>query len=254
MPCDFEIFSYDTLDSTMLKAQELLQTPSPVDKRPFAVLARSQTQGRGRQGRPWISPVGNLYTSVVLPIHSSEEPDLSNLTFVSAIALWHSLQTYIPPETKLYCKWPNDLLVENRKISGILLQAETRLNQQWIIIGVGVNIEKSPHSYGISLKELGIKPAHDLPQPRAFLDIFLKNLQFWLKTWRQNGFRCIKDEWIQRTFDKGTLISARLPGKEGHHLQGVFQGLDERGVLILKDSSGTDHYIQSGDVMWERTA
>lgn len=215
------------------------------------VCARRQTAGRGRRGRTWASPPGNLYASFVL------RPDCAlaaatQLSFVAAVAAAETIRPRLPTPAALRLKWPNDLLIGGRKVAGLLLETESTEARRldWLIVGMGINIESFPQDIGApatSLTAEGAAPA----APADVLDSFMAIFPGWAARWQQEGFAPIRQAWLDSAAGLGTAISARLSNET---LRGDFAGLDEDGGLMLALPDGTHRTIAAGDVFFATRA
>lgn len=203
--------------------------------------AQRQTAGRGRQGRAWESPEGNLFASTLVRL-SPGEPPAPTLALVAAVALDEAVRLAIPAERarRLALKWPNDLLMAGAKLSGILLERAG----DWVVIGIGVNIAHHP--------DLPDRRTTSLCAEGATLDAgaFLASLaaQFgaWLTLWRTHGLAPVVARWRERAHPPGTPLVAWLP--DGEEVPGAFETLDADGALVLRLAGGATRVIHAGDV------
>ncbi len=231
-------FDYDDADSTNDTALTLSQNPSAEY---FVVTAKRQHNGRGRRGRSWISQEGNLFMSLGLPF---DIKDINALVFITALSLFEAVASQ-SPQGCLQLKWPNDVLFNNQKISGILLEKGF---QNYIIVGIGVNILTSPclndqllyrsaslHSAGININRVDLMS--------LFLSCFDRNLSLW----REQGFAPIRIKWLQNVKGLGEDI---VVNNEKNSRRGVFAGLDENGALLL-DENGKISKIWAGDIFYQ---
>lgn len=201
--------------------------------------AEQQTAGRGRQGRAWQSPPGNLYASTVVRL-LPHDPRAAGLALVAAVALEEAVRGALPDASNLQLKWPNDLLLGGAKLSGILLER----GGEHVVVGIGVNVAHHP--------ELPDRPTTSLRAAGAavdaavFLDDLAQRFARWFETWRGQGIAPIAAQWGERAHPVGTTLSVRLP--DGAALAGRFAGLDASGALLLDLADGTRHVIHAGDV------
>ena len=210
------------------------------------VWAQEQTAGRGRRGREWRSPRGNLYCSLLLrPSYSASKA--MQLSFVTAAAVTEVVAAMLPAETPVTCKWPNDVLVGGRKVAGILIESSSGRagDLDWLVIGVGINVASHPPTAE------GQYPATSLAAEGArgvgvadLLGRYCRCLQRWMTTWHESGFSAIRHAWLQRAHGLHQPITVRL---EQETLEGVFANLDEGGALVL-GQDGVDRLITVGDV------
>lgn len=245
LPAGYRLVTFDQLNSTNEEACRQARAGAPAGT---VIVAARQTAGRGRRGRVWQSPAGNLYFSVLLrpswPL--AHAPQLS---FLAALAMGEAIIQAAPGAAQgLRYKWPNDILLGGAKLCGILLESAS-LGQapDWMIIGVGLNIASHPVDTpypATALAAIGTAPA-----PRALLGEFLHRLDAWLSRWKTAGFGPVRTAWLARAAGLGEPITVRLEGRE---LAGVMRGLDENGALLLDAEDGARHLVSAGDVFFPR--
>jgi BirA family transcriptional regulator, biotin operon repressor / biotin---[acetyl-CoA-carboxylase] ligase len=198
--------------------------------------AVEQSAGRGRLGRTWVSPPGNLYASTIVRLRPTD-PNAATLALVASVALDETLRAY---GAAPWIKWPNDLFIGNAKLTGILLE---RIGEA-IVVGIGVNLAHHPEGLDravTSLAAMGV-PA---PDPELFLRDLAETFARWLGIWR-NGLEPVRTRWLERAHPIGTALSVRLPDQPP--LDGLFDGLDADGALRLRLASGECQVIHAGDV------
>jgi BirA family biotin operon repressor/biotin-[acetyl-CoA-carboxylase] ligase len=218
--------------------------------------AERQTSGRGRQGREWRSPEGNLYASTLVRLRQNH-PQAATLALVAAVALEEVVLAYLHPgegrgpvsgrsqlgpglRRGAVIKWPNDLLLDGTKLSGILLERA----DDAVVIGVGVNLAHHPESLDRPATSLA---AHGVtPDPADFLETLAVAFARWLSIWRNEGLAPVRARWLERAHPIGTALTARLP--DGSAIDGLFAGLDSEGALILRLADGTSRVIHAADV------
>lgn len=202
--------------------------------------AERQTAGRGRLGRAWVSPPGNCYASTAVSLRPTDPP-ASTLAFVAAVALDEAVRVYLPDAAGLALKWPNDLLVDGAKLSGMLLERAG----DTVVIGIGVNLAHHPDLADRATTSLA---AHGAPvAPDAFLETLAEAFARWLCRWRGEGLAPIRQRWLDRAHPLGTALTARL--SDGGSVTGLFDGLDRDGALLLRLADGTRHVMHAGDVL-----
>ena len=229
----YRLKCYDVVDSTNDLAKQLARN----GEFDVAVMAEQQTKGRGRSGNDWISPKGNLYLSLIVADKVALK-DAGQLSFVTAVALYNTLKKHT--DSKLEQKWPNDLLLNGKKVSGILLESEAAgQNAQWIVIGLGVNIQNAPENASRLEGEVS---------PQKLAQLFLIEFSNVLDLWRKSGFDQVRGMWVENAKGIGQNISVRLPRETK---VGVFKDIDETGCLIL-NQQGKDIKIASGDVFFSQ--
>jgi BirA family transcriptional regulator, biotin operon repressor / biotin---[acetyl-CoA-carboxylase] ligase len=225
---------FEQLDSTNEEARRLALAG---EAGPLWIMAQCQSAGRGRQGRPWQSDSGNLFATLLLT-PSRVTADWSQLSFVAAIAVAEMAAGFTPSIT---VKWPNDVLAEGRKLSGILLETAGA----GLAIGIGINLASHPTETefpAISLGHLGAEP----PTPAEALELLAASFAGWYDIWEKSGFAPIRAAWLALAAGLGGPIRARLPGRE---YAGLFEGIDEQGALLLREEDGL-RVLAAGEVFF----
>ena len=226
----FTIHEFEELASTNSRAFELAENSKIFDGE--IIVAKSQKAGRGRKNRIWESPAGNLYFSLILQPKISLEK-LPQLSFVAITALRLAIAK-IAPHLEILNKWPNDLLINDSKVAGLLLENKIIGSQcQFVILGIGVNLTSNPTQTIFpsgNLKDFGIEI---LPQEllKKFLDEFEKIYQ----TWLDFGFGGMRQLWLQKAWHFKEKITVKLDEKS---IEGIFENFDEEGNLLLKTNDG----------------
>jgi BirA family transcriptional regulator, biotin operon repressor / biotin---[acetyl-CoA-carboxylase] ligase len=208
------------------------------------VWAREQTEGRGRRGRAWTSPPGNLYLSLVV---RPEGPPAraAQLGFVAALALGDAVAALAGPALRLNCKWPNDLLANGKKIAGILLESETATGERvdFVVIGIGVNLRSFPADAEYPATSLAAEGIAGVA-PAALLEGVARRFEFWRRRWDDDGFAVVRAAWLARASGLGERVRVRL---ERSTLCGRFLDLDADGALVLEAAEGRRR-IAAGEV------
>jgi len=240
LPSPYRLIALEDVDSTNEEAKRLARDGAPDGT---VVWAKRQTAGRGRRGREWCSEEGNLFCSILFrpECHAAKALQLS---FIAGLEMADTVASVLPRSTFVHCKWPNDVLVEGRKISGILLesQAVPLGGMEWMVIGVGLNISSFPDSVdypATSILNEGVEVSVE-----KMLQSYLLRFLAGYVTWKNLGFEPIRTAWKRRAAGIGKEITVRLPRET---LNGVFKDLDEDGTLILLHN-GDERRITAGEV------
>ena len=239
LPKGYALKQYGDIDSTNAEALRLAEKG---ERGPFWVWAETQSAGRGRDGRAWVSEAGNLYASLLLP--STDAARAPELSFVAALALYDTSAQCLGASaaSQLAIKWPNDLLLDGKKIVGILLEQHSGGE---IAIGCGLNLAHMPENTRMPATSLAAFNVHITPA--RGLELLATSLDAWLKVWRAQGFAPVRAAWLARAAGLGQLITVRLPNGDQH---GTFDALDTDGPLILKKDNGETSRILAGDVFF----
>ncbi len=194
-----------------------------------ALLARRQSGGHGRLGRPWHSIDGNLHLSVLLRPQSLRWP--GHWSILAAVALADTVRADLPAGV-LRLKWPNDLLLDGGKLAGVLLEAGVA-SGPWLVIGFGVNLAGAPMDLGRPVACLAsVAPA---PAPEAFADRLLRSLQRWRARYAAEGFEPVRAAWLGAAHAPGERI---VVGMGAQRVRGAFRGLGHDGTLLLDGPDG----------------
>lgn len=244
LPRGYRLETLETIDSTNLEAMRRL---AQGDKGPLWLRAIAQTGGRGRNGRGWTSPPGNLYASLLIPL-AAPPAHASELALVTGVAVHRVIAQLLPHEAatgRLHLKWPNDLLLDAAKLAGILIETSITSGEAGFtaVIGIGVNVATHPPDVGqpaTNLKVHGIEI-----EPSELLKRIAGALDLALRVWVKQGFTAFSEEWLERAHRIGVEVGAQT---HAGRISGTFTGLAEDGALMVKSADGTDHRVTFGDV------
>ena len=242
--------SLDEVDSTNAQAKRLAEQG---DFGPLWIRADKQSAGRGRRGREWTSETGNLFCSGLYP-HDGTPQQAAQLSFVAALAVADTLAYYVPNDL-ISLKWPNDVLLNGKKTSGILLERGQTHHLGWCVIGIGVNLTHHPEETEFAAthlldhipEELLNRPEPIFTGPDAFLSSLAAMFSDYLVLFKEDGFEPIQRLWTERAHNIPGPVTVRLPNET---FQGEALGLDSNGALRVKLSNGTIRDIHAGDVFF----
>lgn len=240
LPSPFRLVAYETIGST---SDEVMRLAREGAEEGLVVIAGQQTTGRGRRGRVWSSPPGNLYSSTLL--RPACRPAIAaQLGFVAALGVAGAIGE-VAPGVEVSCKWPNDVLANGKKISGILLETEmiTGDRPDFVVLGMGLNLASSPRDTPYPATSLTAEGAPGIA-PQTMIAVFLVRFAAWLRRWREEGFTPIRHAWLSRAAGLGGPIQVRL---ERDTLDGRFLDLDDDGALML-GLPGGNRRIAAGEV------
>jgi BirA family biotin operon repressor/biotin-[acetyl-CoA-carboxylase] ligase len=236
------VLHFESLDSTN---EEALRQLAAGAQDPLWIVAKEQTKGRGRGGRHWQSPKGNLFASLLLRLNVSATV-ATQLSFVAALAAYDAIATELAAAQipNLRLKWPNDLMLSGAKIAGILIESLAAPDGKAlaVVVGIGINVSVVPTIPGRSAVALGREPA-------ACKRVFeaLKNAAAaWLDCWDEGrGFPAIREAWLDLAHAPGEPISVNLNGAS---IRGKFHGVGEGGGLELETAPGVVITVNAGDI------
>jgi BirA family transcriptional regulator, biotin operon repressor / biotin---[acetyl-CoA-carboxylase] ligase len=241
LPPGYRLISHDSIGSTNDEAKRLARAGAAERT---VLWALEQTAGRGRRGRAWASPRGNFYASLIMRPDCPAE-HAPQLGFVAALAIGGALAELAPTLCTPSYKWPNDVLVNGRKIAGILLESEMTASGKlaFLVVGVGVNLAVAPQGTEFPATSAAAERLGAIA-PAAMLEAFLRNFQYWEHCWRDIGFAPVGAAWRAAAASRGEEIRVRL---ESTTLFGRFVDIDDQGILLL-DCAGECRRISAGEV------
>lgn len=234
LPDGWTLVALDSVGSTNDEAARLAEAGAAEGT---VVWAREQTGGRGRRGRHWSSPVGNLYSSTILR-PDCQASRATELGFVAALAV----ADVVPTGRETRVKWPNDVMVDGGKVAGILL--ESSIGQgglvEHVVAGIGINVGFAPQ-----LPEMRYPGAALGGSVEATLEKLTQAMARRLADWRHHGFETVRAAWLAKAGPIGADVDVRL-GEE--LVRGRFAGLDGDGALLLDTTAGP-RKIVSGELL-----
>ncbi len=239
--CRIEYF--DSIDSTSSEARRLA-TAGAVEG--TVVIAEAQSSGRGRLGRTWASPpLRNLYLSIVLRPHIgvAEAPQL---TLVAGVAVGDAVREWVP---RAAVKWPNDIVIDGRKVAGILTEMDADEDRvRCVILGIGVNLNATPEDFPEELRttatSLRAATGHAIDRT-AFAERLLLRVEASYTLFLAHGFAAIRPLWEAHSCLTGRTVRI---DNAGQHCAGVVTGISDDGALILRKTAGDETRIIAGDV------
>jgi BirA family biotin operon repressor/biotin-[acetyl-CoA-carboxylase] ligase len=238
-PGDAPVLFLDEIDSTNLEARRRAEAG---ERGPLWITAARQTAGRGRRGRRWEGGEGNL-AATYLGSTSRSAAEAASISFVAALAAYDLVAQFARPAA-LAIKWPNDLLLEGRKVCGILVESGAiAQGGLWLAVGVGVNLAVAPDE-AIALATVINTPP---PAPDTALQHLSRAFDLWLARWDGEGFGPIRTAWIARAHGLGQPCVARLAHET---FEGVAEDLEADGALRLRLTDGSARRVTAGDVFF----
>lgn len=247
-PAGYGLHVLDSVDSTLNEAARI----APRAMGPVWIMARRQTAARGRRGRAWSAPEGNL--SATLLLRPGGDPAQAALrSFVAALALYDAVAEITGRTDGLSLKWPNDVLLNGGKLAGILLESSGAVGQgiAALSIGIGVNLVAAPPASDVEARalrpvsvagETGLEIA-----PEEFLEVLANAYDRHERAFRDYGFEPIRTAWLARAARLGEVITARLSNEE---VSGTFETVDAGGNLVMVLAGGAKRHIPAADIFF----
>ncbi|MEO0398906.1 MAG: biotin--[acetyl-CoA-carboxylase] ligase [Pseudomonadota bacterium] len=254
--------SLTRIDSTSAEAARRI---ADGETGPLWISALEQTAGYGRRGAPWTHAPGDLAATFIFPSGVQSGGDtgvLAQLSFVAAVAL-HAVLERFAPGAPVALKWPNDVFLGGRKISGLLLELKETPSGFVVCLGLGVNLANAPSPEGRQTARLADAMADGgkTPAPQAVLAEFDEAFGVWRSIWAEHGFDPVRSAWLTSAFGLGERVcfepagataskDAGVSAKGRATIGGVFAGLDETGALVLETDDGVQSY-SAGSLYFE---
>lgn len=221
--------------------EEALRRARAGERGPLWITARTQSAGRGRRGRAWVSERGNLFATLLVTDPAPPER-AAQLSFVAALAVHDAIAALAPAlHPRLALKWPNDVLCGGAKLAGILIEAE---GTQPLIVAVGIGINCRHHPVQTEHPATDLAAEGVAVTAEALFEALSGTMARRLEQW-QTGFAAVRADWLARAAALGGEIAVRLGARE---LAGRFETLDEAGRLVLRLADGRHEAIAAGEV------
>lgn len=235
---------FEEIDSTNSEALRMARSSIDSD---ILITAKRQTGGRGTKGRHWVSPEGNLYLSILLRVKFDASKNIQ-LSFVAANAVADAvdyLSEISNARIDIALKWPNDILIKGKKLAGILLESIKINEQNYVVIGIGININNAPKVdiENICLKDLGIS----INDSNKILNVFMNRFEQAYEAWiAHDSFVPTRQKWLTRAHNLQKKITIS-DGQE--EISGIFKDIDLNGAMRLEMPDGSLKTIFSGYVI-----
>jgi len=203
------------------------------------LVADRQTAGKGRQGRKWEDATGNFMGSTVVRLDGQRTAGAA-LNLPVSLALHAAVSEFLDKPGDILLKWPNDILLQGIKLSGILME----LVDQAVVVGIGVNLAHAPVLPGretIAISSIGTAPSRN-----AFAERLAFHFDQEVSRWREFGEEPLRDRWLKLAHPVGTFLSVH--DVDGSRVEGHFQGLAPGGSMTLRLADGASRAIHTGDV------
>ncbi|PIR39576.1 MAG: biotin--[acetyl-CoA-carboxylase] ligase [Alphaproteobacteria bacterium CG11_big_fil_rev_8_21_14_0_20_39_49] len=237
------VLEFESIDSTNEEAKRRINRGEIFDN--TVIKADIQLSGKGKRENKWASDSGNLFCSIVKKVDVSLS-EAAKYSFVTAISVGETIKEFVNDKAEVKYKWPNDVLLNKKKVSGILLESLKDINGSiWIIIGTGVNINNTPQNLDIEPVNISMSCGERVAVTE-FFDKFLINFNNQENVWKNQGFSCIRSAWLNGAYNLGKEITVNLPDKT---FKGTFEGISQNGELeVIVDDKKL--LISSGEVFF----
>lgn len=239
MSLNWPLFWLDQIDSTN---EEAKRRAGQTDFAPQWIAAHSQSAGRGRLGRQWVSPVGNLYTTALFK-WQGQLRDMTRIPFAAALAVADTVAR-LAPDAEPKLKWPNDVRCGGAKVSGILVEAGEAHGVRWVAIGIGMNVGFAPENVGQAATSLAALRGDQRVDTGTALEALREAFGVRLGE-ALNDFADTRCAWLSRAEGLGETVRVNVNAVAQ---EGIFRDMGEDGALMLELHDGTIQPIRAGDV------
>ena len=243
LPDKYSIVTYDNIDSTNSEAKRLCSVRNMGH---LVIWCMNQTHGYGKLKKYWESCSGNLTFSIIIP-HKYHAQIVGHFLFIAALSVYHSVLSIFKRHNinkKISLKWPNDILIDGAKLSGILIEnLESKMHNNHMIIGIGINITEKPE--GINSCSLSDFTEEKIDISEIMVSI-LNHIESYRNKWLLNGFDDIKSEWLSHAHNIRQEILISTPSKK---IKGIFTSINSDGAILITLKSGLSTAITIGEIL-----
>ena len=230
----YNLINLKTVKSTNLEIKKMISSKININN--LCLSADNQTDGYGRRNAKWFSYKGNIHLSILVKPKCSIN-EVNQLSFMTSITLGDTLKK-IKSNINIKYKWPNDILLNKKKIAGVIIETSSFVNKKikWVIIGIGLNIKKSPNLNTKEFKITSLNKEKIYVRKDDFIDSFLQRFFRNYEFWKKKGFNFIKKDWISNVYKKNNKIVVKY---QNNYIKGKILDLLINGGIKLKTSKET---------------
>ena len=230
----YNLINLKTVKSTNLEIKKMISSNINISN--LCLSADNQTDGYGRRNAKWFSYKGNIHLSILVKPKCSIN-EVNQLSFMTSITLGDTLKK-IKSNINIKYKWPNDILLNKKKIAGVIIETSSFVNKKikWVIIGIGLNIKKSPNLNTKEFKITSLNKEKIYVRKDDFIDSFLQRFFRNYEFWKKKGFNFIKKNWISNVYKKNNKIVVKY---QNNYIKGKILDLLINGGIKLKTSKET---------------
>ena len=230
----YNLINLKTVKSTNLEIKKMISSNKNINN--LCLSADNQTDGYGRRNAKWFSYKGNIHLSILVKPKCSIN-EVNQLSFMTSITLGDTLKK-IKSNINIKYKWPNDILLNKKKIAGVIIETSSFVNKKikWVIIGIGLNIKKSPNLNTKEFKITSLNKEKIYVKKDDFINSFLQRFFRNYEFWKKKGFNFIKKNWISNVYKKNNKIVVKY---QNNYIKGKILDLLINGGIKLKTSKET---------------
>ena len=240
----YNLINLKKVKSTNLEIKKLLLLNKKINN--LCLSADNQTSGYGRRNTKWFSYSGNLHLSILLKPKCKIE-SVNQLSFLTSISIGDTLKKK-KKNINIKYKWPNDILLNKKKIAGVIIETSSYLKNKikWVIIGVGLNLINYPHLKKNNFKASSLKKEKILIEKDIFTDLFLKIFFKNYDLWKKKGFNFIKNKWIANIYKKNDSIIIK---HQNNYVKGKLINVLINGGIKLKIKNETKDFFYGDQIL-----
>ena len=230
----YNLIKLKTVKSTNLEIKKMVSSNLKINN--LCLSADNQTVGYGRRNTKWFSYMGNMHLSILLK-PKCKINEVNQLSFMTSISLGDTLKK-IKNNINIKYKWPNDILLNKKKVAGVLIETSSHINKKikWVIIGIGLNIIKSPNLNKKEFKATSLNKEKIYIEKDNFIDSFLQNFFVNYEIWKKKGFNFIKKNWVSNMYKINNKIIVKY---QNNYIKGKVVNLLINGGIKLKTNKKT---------------
>ena len=242
-----KIYYYRELESSNLTAKEKARSKKNTVPEGTVIISERQTGGKGRLGRKWFSPTGGIWLSIILYPHLSPAY-IPRITLITAVAVVRAIKELTGIQGQI--KWPNDILIQGKKVCGILAEMSAELDLiNWLVIGLGINVNIDHEEFPIELKDITTSLMDILKQKISrikLVQLFLREFEKCYNMLNKKESLALLNEWKLYSYTLGKKIKIKTGNKI---ITGQAMDINDKGVLIVKQDNGEYTDIISGTIL-----
>jgi len=242
-----KIYYYRELESSNLTAKEKARSKKNTVPEGTVIISERQTGGKGRLGRKWFSPTGGIWLSIILYPHLSPAY-IPRITLITAVAVVRAIKELTGIQGQI--KWPNDILIQGKKVCGILAEMSAELDLiNWLVIGLGINVNIDHEEFPVELKDITISLMDILKQKISrikLVQLFLREFEKCYNMLNKKESLALLNEWKLYSYTLGKKIKIKTGNKI---ITGQAMDINDKGVLIVKQDNGEYIDIISGTIL-----
>jgi len=240
----FKLIKLKTVKSTNLELRKMISSDTSINN--LCLIADNQTEGYGRRKTKWFSYKGNIHLSFLLK-PKCKINEINQLSFMASISIGDALKK-IKNNINIKYKWPNDIILNKKKIGGIIIETSSYINKKikWVIIGIGLNLKKSPNLHQNQFKASSLSKEKIYINKNNFINSYIESFYRNYELWKKKGFNFIKKKWISNAYKKNDQIVIKY---QKNYIKGKIVNLLKNGGIKLKIKNKTKEIFYGDQVI-----